>query len=50
MSQRLTIISSDDHAGPPPAQYREYFDSRYHDDFDTYMKERISFGMQEDQA
>jgi len=48
MSQRLTIISSDDHAGPPPAQYREYFDSRYHDDFDTYMKERISFGMQED--
>jgi predicted TIM-barrel fold metal-dependent hydrolase len=48
MSERLTIISSDDHAGPPPAQYRDYFDCRYHDEFDAYMKERVSFGSQED--
>jgi predicted TIM-barrel fold metal-dependent hydrolase len=48
MTERLTIISSDDHAGPPPADYRDYFESRYHDDFDRYLAERVSFGNQED--
>jgi predicted TIM-barrel fold metal-dependent hydrolase len=48
MSDRLTIISSDDHAGPPPERYRDYFERRYHDAFDEYLRTRVSFGNQED--
>jgi predicted TIM-barrel fold metal-dependent hydrolase len=48
MPERLTIISADDHAGPPPETYREYFESKYHEEFDRYMGARVSFGLQED--
>jgi predicted TIM-barrel fold metal-dependent hydrolase len=36
MSDRYTIISADTHAGGSHAQYREYLESKYHDDFDAW--------------
>jgi predicted TIM-barrel fold metal-dependent hydrolase len=36
MSDRYTIISADTHAGGSHAQYREYLDSKYHEDFDAW--------------
>lgn len=33
---RYAIISADTHAGGSHAQYREYLDSKYHDDFDAW--------------
>ncbi len=36
MSERYTIISSDCHAGGSHAQYREYLESKWHDDFDEW--------------
>lgn len=35
-NDRYTIISSDCHAGGNHAQYRDYLESRYHDDFDAW--------------
>ena len=34
--QRYTIISSDTHAGGSHAQYREFLDPKYRDDFDAW--------------
>src|ERR1700726_1265264 len=31
-----TLISSDTHAGGSHAQYREFLDSRFHEDFDAW--------------
>ena len=33
---RYTLISADTHAGGSHAQYREFLDSRFHEDFDTW--------------
>jgi predicted TIM-barrel fold metal-dependent hydrolase len=33
---RYTLISSDTHAGGSHAQYREFLDSRFHEDFDAW--------------
>jgi predicted TIM-barrel fold metal-dependent hydrolase len=38
-SDRYTIISSDTHAGGSHAQYREFLESKYHDDFDAWRGE-----------
>lgn len=35
-SERYTIISADCHAGGNHAQYREYLESKYHDEFDAW--------------
>ncbi|MBV9660566.1 MAG: hypothetical protein JO337_05350, partial [Acidimicrobiales bacterium] len=35
-TDRVLIISSDCHAGIPRGSYRDYLESRYHDDFDSY--------------
>jgi predicted TIM-barrel fold metal-dependent hydrolase len=35
-TDRYTIISSDTHAGGSHAQYREFLESKYHDDFDAW--------------
>ena len=37
MSERYTIISADCHAGGSHAQYREYLESKWHDEFDESM-------------
>jgi predicted TIM-barrel fold metal-dependent hydrolase len=34
--EHYTIISSDTHAGGSHAQYREFLESKYHDDFDAW--------------
>ena len=39
-SQHYTIISSDTHAGGSHAQYREFLDKRYLDDFDAWREQR----------
>lgn len=39
MSERYTVISADCHAGGSHAQYREYLDPRYRDDFDAWRGE-----------
>ena len=36
MSERLTIISADTHAGANHETYREYLDPKFHDDFDAW--------------
>jgi predicted TIM-barrel fold metal-dependent hydrolase len=36
MSDRYTIISADTHAGGSHAQYREYLDPAYHEEFDAW--------------
>jgi predicted TIM-barrel fold metal-dependent hydrolase len=36
--ERYTIISADCHAGGNHAQYREYLESKYHDDFDAWRE------------
>jgi len=36
MTARYTIISADTHAGGSHAQYRDYLESRYLDDFDAW--------------
>ena len=35
-SDRYTIITADSHAGGSHAQYREYLDPKYHEDFDAW--------------
>lgn len=35
-TDHYTIITADSHAGGSHAQYREYLDSKYHDDFDAW--------------
>jgi predicted TIM-barrel fold metal-dependent hydrolase len=35
--QKLMMISADCHAGPPPATYREYLESRVHDDYGRWL-------------
>ena len=37
-TDRYTIISSDTHAGGSHAQYREFLESKYHDDFDAWRE------------
>ena len=37
--RRYTIISSDTHAGGSHAQYREFLDPKYLDDFDAWRGE-----------
>lgn len=39
--ERLVIVSSDGHIGPPGEQYREYFDPKYVADFDEWWSEYI---------
>ena len=34
MTDRLTVVSTDCHAGLPIAQYKPYVDSKYHDFID----------------
>lgn len=36
-SDRLLIVSSDGHVGPPLGQYRDYIDPQYRADFDGFM-------------
>ena len=36
MEARYTIISADTHAGGSHAQYREYLESKYLEDFDAW--------------
>jgi predicted TIM-barrel fold metal-dependent hydrolase len=36
MTDRYTIITADSHAGGSHAQYREYLDAKYRDDFDAW--------------
>ncbi|MDH4171280.1 MAG: amidohydrolase [Acidimicrobiia bacterium] len=38
-AERYTIISSDCHAGADHATYRDYLDTRWHDDFDAWRGE-----------
>jgi predicted TIM-barrel fold metal-dependent hydrolase len=37
MSDRYLVISSDGHAGPPPAVYRDYLDPPFRSPFDEYQ-------------
>ena len=37
-TDRYTIITADSHCGGSHAQYREYLDSKYHDDFDAWRE------------
>jgi predicted TIM-barrel fold metal-dependent hydrolase len=37
---RLTVISTDDHAGLPTERYREYLERRYHAELDEYLVQR----------
>jgi predicted TIM-barrel fold metal-dependent hydrolase len=37
IEQRLLIVSSDGHVGPPAESYREYVDPGYRDDFDEWL-------------
>ena len=36
------LISADSHAGPPTAQYREYLERKWHDEFDAYLDGRAA--------
>jgi predicted TIM-barrel fold metal-dependent hydrolase len=36
---RYLLISSDGHAGPPAALYRDYLDPRYHEQFDAHQEQ-----------
>ncbi|MEZ5166877.1 MAG: hypothetical protein R2695_10435 [Acidimicrobiales bacterium] len=36
MTERYTIISSDCHAGGSHAQYRDYLEAKWHDEFDEW--------------
>ena len=44
-SERLLIVSSDGHIGPPAERYREYMDLKYVDDFDRWFAEYIPMWM-----
>jgi predicted TIM-barrel fold metal-dependent hydrolase len=44
-SQRLLVISSDGHIGPPAERYREYVSPKYRDDFDQWFAEYIPIWM-----
>jgi predicted TIM-barrel fold metal-dependent hydrolase len=44
-SERLLIISSDGHIGPPAERYREYMDPKYLDDYDQWFREFIPLWM-----
>ena len=39
VSERYTLISADSHAGGSHAQYREYLDPAYRDDFDAWREQ-----------
>ncbi len=39
MSERLTVVSTDCHAGAPLHGYREYLATEWHDEFDVWAKE-----------
>ena len=41
-AERYTIISADGHAGAEMSAYREYLESRYHDDFDAWSAEYVN--------
>ena len=38
MTERLMILSSDGHAVGKMEGYRDYLESRYHDDFDDFLR------------
>ncbi len=38
---RYLVISADCHAGLPNAQYRDWLEPRYHDEFDAYLADRV---------
>jgi predicted TIM-barrel fold metal-dependent hydrolase len=40
MSERLVLISADGHAGPPVAEYREYVDPEFRDEFERFVPAR----------
>ena len=40
MSEHLTLISADGHAGPPIAEYRPYVDAEFLDEFDRFVPAR----------
>ena len=40
-SERLLIVSSDGHVGPPAETYREYVDPRYRGDFDEWLSHYV---------
>jgi predicted TIM-barrel fold metal-dependent hydrolase len=40
---RVLVFSADCHGGAPVEQYREYLESRYHEDFDTYLRGRAEY-------
>ncbi|MED5355263.1 MAG: amidohydrolase, partial [Pseudomonadota bacterium] len=41
MTDRLTVVSTDCHAGLPIAQYKPYVDSKYHDFIDMAVDIQI---------
>jgi predicted TIM-barrel fold metal-dependent hydrolase len=44
-SEKLLIVSSDGHIGPPAERYRDYFDPRYRADFDQWFEQYIPLWM-----
>jgi predicted TIM-barrel fold metal-dependent hydrolase len=40
VTQALTIVSVDSHAGPPTTTYRAFLDRQYHEAFDEYLDNR----------
>jgi predicted TIM-barrel fold metal-dependent hydrolase len=41
LSERILVVSSDGHIGPPAERYREYFEPRYRSDFDRWFENYI---------
>ena len=50
MSDRLTVISADGHAGPPIADYRPYIDAEWLDEFDRFVVERENWRSQRNRS
>jgi predicted TIM-barrel fold metal-dependent hydrolase len=44
-AERLLLVSSDGHIGPPAERYREYFDPKFRADFDEWFAEYIPMWM-----
>ena len=41
MSERLTVVSTDCHAGLPIAQYKPYVETKYHDFIDMAVEVQV---------
>ncbi|MBT5135345.1 MAG: amidohydrolase, partial [Halieaceae bacterium] len=41
MTDRLTVVSTDCHAGLPISQYKPYVDSKYHDFIDMAVEVQV---------